>query len=256
MEGSAINKKEWFVTSISVIGLIIALTALPPEDWAINITSWRVLFYLLAVIGLVFLLSFLISKKLFSDGYIMAFKSRTNIRLRNLLEKELNSTISIVAIGVACDELSKQPYEFWKHFFKERDGKLRIMFEDPDGLQIGLREKMVCREERGEFAESVRYNLRILVGNLDRISNDNNCDAIRAEIKLHDFAPVLNCIITDNYVFFHHYGSSTRGIDMPNYVIRKGRNRTNNQVYEFYRLMLDDLWQESKKLKEENYRVI
>jgi hypothetical protein len=40
----------------------------------------------------------------------MIFKSRTNIKLKKLLEKELNTTKSITAIGVACDELSKQSY--------------------------------------------------------------------------------------------------------------------------------------------------
>jgi hypothetical protein len=227
------NKKDMGTIGLSVLGLIFALIALKPEDWANNLGSWKTFLLILAIIVFVVILTFYASKKLFNDGYIRTFSSRQDIRLKTILARELGKAKNITAVGIACDELSKQSYNFWKSFLVDRDGVLKMILIDPTGLQVKLREKMVCGKSTGEFADSVKYNIRILYEKINKLKENGRSEGIRANIKTNDFPPVINCIITDECIFLHHYGSTTRGIDMPIYVIRKGRNKINNQAYFF-----------------------
>jgi len=255
-EWDHVNKKDWGAIGFSTLSFVIALVALKPKEWANNIASWKTILFCLAMITSIVVFAFWVSNKIFNAGHITVFNSRTNIKFKNLMSKELDTTKSITMVGIACDELSKQTYDFWKRFLADHDGRLRVIFLDPNGVQIGLREKMVCGQTKGEFADSVKYNIRILFEKIDRLKDSEKNDEIRAAIKINDFIPSVNCIVTDKYVFLHHYGSPTRGIDMPVFVIHKGRNKTNNQAYDFYRSMLNSLWKKSFDCKEEDYHGI
>jgi len=253
------------MSGVSVLGVVLAIIALTPDDWAYNLASWRTFFLVFGVAVLTISLSFLAGKKFAdkrnseisasNDRSIIAFNSRTDIMLKSMLATELNSTKSLTVMGVACDEISKQSENFWHDFFIERDGKLKMIYLDPNGVQVGLRETLVCGRDNGEFADSVRYNLRIVFENINKLENRIN-SAIRAEVKVNDFAPSISCIITDNYVFVHHYGSSVRGMNMPICVITKGKNEINDRVYSFYVSMLTEILSKSSIcLKEDYYGV-
>jgi len=241
---------------LALIGILITIITQKPEDWANNIASWNTFLLIIAILVFAFLLSFYTYKQFFNKGYTIAFKNRDDPKLKNLLAKELDNTKNISVIGFACDEISKKTDDFWKLFLVDRDGILRMIFIDPNGEQAHLREHMVFGDSDNRFSKSVKGNISRLFVTIDRIKDDNIPKTLRTEIRTNDFAPVVNCIITDNCVFIHHYGSNTRGVNMPIYVVRKGSNKVNNQIYEFYKdTMFNDLWGKSSPCNKEDCLV-
>jgi len=236
--------------TLSLIGIVAGIFGQSPEDWMDNITSWRTVIIQFGIIVLTASLAIFLHKRFFcgvEKGNILAFSNRSSSHQQNIFMNELLITKNILGIGMACDEITKQSYTFWESFFIERDGKMRLMFASPDGEQVKIREEMVrgnLVEQEREWPGVIKYNLNILLDNAKKIKNKHSLldSDMRCEIGIYDFFPVINCVITDNYVFMHHYGSNARGVNMPVYVINKNENEINKDIYIFYKAMLNDYW--------------
>ena len=168
-------------------------------------------------------------------GNVLAFAKRTKEQKKRIFNDEIARTHSISAIGIANNELTSDlSYEFYKNFFDERSGVLRIMFSKPQCEQLAIREKDEGRAS-GSLSFFILHNIEDLNSFIDQCGQCS-CDY---QIKVYDSYPKINCIITDNFVFVHYYGQVARGLDVPTFVISREED---NDIYNYYKSEFDIIW--------------
>ncbi|MCL2556348.1 MAG: hypothetical protein FWE03_04965 [Firmicutes bacterium] len=98
--------------TLTIIGFVVSLLGL-----AIGIASF---FVTIATLN-----------RVTNGAKSLAFKNRDDNKYKKLFNKELNKTNKITAIGKRSEDISYQTPAFWKSFFGDRNGKLRIMYPNP-----------------------------------------------------------------------------------------------------------------------------
>lgn len=173
--------------------------------------------------------------KQYIAGNILAFANRTVEQKIRIFKNELSATKTIYAIGIANNELTSDLSTTFYIGFFNRSGKIKLMFANPNGENIALRETHEYRE-KGTLSFFIKHNLEDFIGYIKSIDKEKQ----NYEIRLYEFYPRMNCIITDNYVFVHYYGNNTRGLDVPTYVIPKENNES---IYQSYLAEFEALWE-------------
>lgn len=168
-------------------------------------------------------------------GNILGFAKRTVSKKVEIFLEEIKQSDFIAAIGIANNELTADlSVDFYRDFFVNRNGKLKIMFAKPQCEQIISREKHENRAN-GSLSFFILHNIEDLNSYISQCGNIS-CDY---QIRVYDFYPKTNCIITNNYVFVHYYGQASRGLDVPTFVISKEENP---DIYDYYMSEFESLW--------------
>ena len=186
------------------------------------------------------------------NNNIFLFNNRNDEEQKALLNAELRVTKSVIAIGIANTEMTANlPNGFYKDFFVNKSGDMKLMFLNPDGDAIKRREE---DEEVGAangeytFASVVRYNINKFLDGIKSVAvaPEAEITPLNYALKIYDFYPKINCIITDNYVFFHYYGFKHCGTSSPSFVVKK---EGNEESYAYYKHELLSYWEKAQDYK-------
>ncbi len=184
------------------------------------------------------------------NSSVLLFNNRNDEEQKALLNAELRTTKSVIAIGIANTETTANlPNGFYKDFFVNKSGEMKLMFLNPDGEEIKKREDdETVGPSNGEytFASVVRYNINKFLDGIKSVSGTPGVEpepTLKYYLRIYDFYPKINCIVTDNYVFFHYYGLKHCGTSSPSFVIKK---EGNEEIYNYYKNELLSFWDKAK----------
>lgn len=152
-------------------------------------------------------------------GAVVLFPNRDARRYVNVFHKLLRKAKSIDIVGIANSQLTERE---WPDELKNaiRDGALvRFLFLDPDGTQIGLREK----EEglaKGTLSAQVKTHVGHLNRKIEEFSKENAKTRTQVQYAFYDRYPSHNVmVIDDKHVFYQPYFFSLIGRESPIYYV-------------------------------------
>lgn len=176
-------------------------------------------------------------------GNVCAYTNVNAQESKERLKRELLTTKFVSAVGLACTEITNLSYEDLNNVLITNGGCIKVMFMDPDKEEINIREKIEHGDDITEFQfpSIVKYNRSRLLKNVETIKANNNLDSNWKHLFLgkYNFQPTINCILTDNYVFVHHYGMKHCGMDVPNFIISK---ESDEAIYNYYKGYVEEFW--------------
>lgn len=144
-----------------------------------------------------------------------------------------DKAISVDAIGISINELTSKLDDRTFFIALQRGMKLNLMFLDPDGINVHIREQ---EENVGNdvIADITRLNLQRMTRLKDDLEMDGKGNLYdQINIILYDDIPRCNMVFIDNDVLFvQYYANYVKGENNPTFFIKRC---TEDGVYDFYR---------------------
>jgi hypothetical protein len=153
------------------------------------------------------------------------------------LQALLKVATKVEAIGISINELTLKLGD--KDYIRalERGAEFTLLFLDPDGVNVGIREDEE-NVEKNHIANATRKNL----SRLNRLRTELEFDGKenlyeQIEIILYDDIPRCNLVFIDDKVLFaQYYANYVKGENNPTfYIVNDG----SDGIYSFYRKIFD-----------------
>ena len=147
---------------------------------------------------------------------------------------------TIRAMGVACRHLCTNANELKRYLAEEKEIKLILL----DPTCYGAVQRAI--DEHGDHGNPITtyHNIcssfEVMYEAINSFIEEYPTKAVNLELRLQTSQPTTTCTITDNDLFFNHYGKKALGLGLPCYRFSK---RDAAVAYEVYENQFQSYWE-------------